>query len=83
MDHNIGHSAVKNSPQNRRFVREFNAPPYQGRVAPSEVSLVYHCVFEYYTLNASKNPRYQPNPQRSRYIGHQGQSNMNQQGTPL
>ena len=78
IDHNIGHSAMKIAPQNRRFVRDFNASPYQGRVVLGEVPLGYHYVFEHYTLNAYENPRYQPNPQKSQNIGYQEHNNMNQ-----
>jgi hypothetical protein len=28
IDYNNGHSAIKIAPQNRRLVKDFNAPPY-------------------------------------------------------
>jgi hypothetical protein len=59
IDYNNGHSAVKIAPQNRRLIRDFNAPPYQGRVVPGEVPPGYHCVSKHYTLNTYENPRYQ------------------------
>jgi hypothetical protein len=62
--YNNGHLAIKITPQNRRLARDFNAPPYQGRIAPSEVPSVYHCISEHYTLNAYENPGYQPNTPR-------------------
>jgi hypothetical protein len=34
-----GHSAAKIAPHSERIARDFNAPPYQGRLAPGEVPL--------------------------------------------
>jgi hypothetical protein len=59
-----GQSATKVALQRRRIARDFNAPPYQGRLAPGEVPPGYHYVAEHYTLNGCENPRYQPNAQR-------------------
>jgi len=59
-----GQLATKVAPQSRRLARDFNAPPYQGRLAPGEVPPGYHYVAEHYTLNGCENPRYQPNAKR-------------------
>jgi hypothetical protein len=53
-----GQSAIKVAPQSRRIARDFNAPPYQGRLAPEEVHTGYHYVAEHYTLNGYENPGY-------------------------
>jgi hypothetical protein len=34
IDNNNGHSTTRITPQSRRLARDFNAPPYEGRVAP-------------------------------------------------
>ena len=59
-----GHLAAEISPHSRRLASDFNAPPYQGRLAPREVPLGYHYVSKHYTLNDCENPEYQPNNQR-------------------
>jgi len=59
-----GHSAAKIAPHSQRIDRDFNAPPYQGRLAPREVLPGYHYVAEHYIWNGCENPRYQPNTQR-------------------
>jgi hypothetical protein len=53
-----GHSATKVAPQSWRIARDFNAPPYQGRLTPGEVPPGYHYIAEHYTLNGDENPRY-------------------------
>ena len=42
-----GQSATKVAPQSRWIARDFNAPPYQGRLAPGEVPPGYHYVAEH------------------------------------
>jgi hypothetical protein len=69
IDYNIGHSVVKIAPRNIRFVRDFNAPPYQRRVATGEIPHGYHCVCEHYTINAYENLGYQLNPPRGQNTG--------------
>ena len=59
-----GQSTTKIAPQSRRLARDFNAPPYQGRLAPREVPPGYHYVAKHYSLNGCENPGYQPNVQR-------------------
>jgi hypothetical protein len=83
IDYNNGHSVAKIAPQGKRHARDFNAPPYQGRVAPREVPPGYHSVSEYYTLNAYENPGYLPNPQRMQNNGYLEPNNVNQQGAPF
>jgi len=71
-----GHSAAKIAPHSRSIARDFNAPPYQGRLAPREVPPGYHYVAERYTLNGSENLGYQPNTwrmQNQRYPEPNGQ----------
>ena len=50
--------AIKFVPSYKRIARDFNAPPYQGRIAPGKIPLGYHYVSEYYTLNANENPSF-------------------------
>jgi hypothetical protein len=59
-----GHLAAKIAPRSRRLARDFNAPLYQGSVAPGEIPPSYHYVSEHYTLNGFENLGYQPNHQR-------------------
>jgi len=59
-----GQLATKIAPHSQRIARDFNAPPYQGRLTPGEVPPGYHYVVEQYTLNGCENPGYQPNTQR-------------------
>ena len=61
------------------LARDFNAPPYQERLASGEVPPCYHYVSEHYTLNDCENPRYQPNNQRIQNYGYLEPNN--QQGT--
>jgi hypothetical protein len=65
-----GQLATKVASQSRRIARDFNSPPYQGRLAPGEVPPGYHCVAEHYTLNGCENPGYQPNTQRMQNQSH-------------
>ena len=81
IDYNNSHSAIKIAPQKRRLVRDFDAPPYQGIVAPGEVPSGYHYDPEHYTLNAYENPGYQPNIQRGQNPGYPEPNNMNHHGT--
>ena len=74
-----GQSAIKIAPHSRRLARDFNAPPYQGRLAPREVPPGYHYVSKHYTLNGCENPGYQPNNQRIQNYGYPEPNN--QQGT--
>jgi hypothetical protein len=53
-----GHLFAKITPHSRRLARDFNAPPYQGRLAPRVVPLGYPYVSEHYTLNGCENPEY-------------------------
>ena len=39
-----GQSAIKVAPQSQRLARDFNAPPYQGRLTPRDVPPGYHYV---------------------------------------
>jgi hypothetical protein len=42
VDYSVCQSAVKIAPRYRRIVRDFNAPPYQGKVALGEIHPGYH-----------------------------------------
>jgi hypothetical protein len=53
-----GQSATKVAPQSWRIARDFNAPPYQGRLAPGGVPPSYHYIAEHNTLNGCENPGY-------------------------
>jgi len=44
VDYSVCQSAVKFAPGYKRLVRDINAPPYQGRVAPGEIPPGYHYV---------------------------------------
>jgi hypothetical protein len=59
VDYSDSQSAAKFASGGKRIVRDFNAPPYQGRVAPEEIPPGYHYVTEGYTFNAYENPGYQ------------------------
>lgn len=58
MDYSVGQLAAKIAPASRRLIRDFAAPPYQGRVAPGEIPPGYHYVTKGYALNAYENPGY-------------------------
>jgi hypothetical protein len=62
VDYNVCQSAVKIAPGYRRIVRDFNAPPYQGKVALGEIPLGYHYASDFYTLNVIENLGYQNVP---------------------
>jgi hypothetical protein len=79
VDYSVCQSAVKIAPRYRRIVRDFNAPPYQGKVAPGEIPPGYHYASDFYTLNAIENPRYQNVPQGTHGSGQQSQGNTSTQ----
>ena len=70
-NNNINTSAIKYAPFGRRIVRDFDAPPYQGEVAPGDIPPGYHYVSEFYTLNAHENPRDQGNAPGGQNFGRQ------------
>lgn len=76
-------SAAKFAPGYKKIIRDFNAPPYQGRVAPGELPPGYHYVSEYYTLDANENPRYQGAPQGSQNSRQQNRSNSSGQNVVM
>jgi hypothetical protein len=65
VDYSVSQSAAKFAPGGKRIVRDFNAPPYQGRVAPGEIPPGYRYVTEGYTLNAYENTGYQSAGQKT------------------
>lgn len=69
-------SAAKFAPAGARITRDFNAPPYQGRVALGEIPPGYHYVSEYYALNANENPGYQNSHHGTQSTGCQGHGNQ-------
>jgi hypothetical protein len=71
-----GQSVAKVAPHSRRLARNFNAPPYQGWLAPGDVLTSYHNVSKHYTLNGCKNPGYQPNNQRIQNYGYPEPNNQ-------
>jgi hypothetical protein len=71
VDYSVCQSAVKIAPGYKRIVRDFNAPPYQGKVAQGEIPLGYHYASDFYTLNAIENPGYQNVPQGTQGSGQQ------------
>jgi hypothetical protein len=78
VDYCVSQSAAKFAPGGRRIVRDFNAPPYQGRVALGEIPPRYRYVTEGYTLNAYENPGY-PSAGREAQGAFQGTQGFGQQ----
>jgi len=79
VDYSVCQLAVKIAPGYRRIVRDFNAPPYQGKVAPGEIPPGYHYASDFYTLNAIENPGHQNVPQGTQGSGQQIQGNTSTQ----
>jgi hypothetical protein len=80
VDYSVCQSTIKIAPGYRRIVKYFNAPPYEGKVAPGEIPPGYHYASDFYTLNAIENPRYQNVPQGtqgSRQPSHDNTSTQN------
>jgi len=71
-----GHLAAKIAPHSRRLARDFNAPPYQGRVIAGEIPPGYHYISKHYTLYGCENPGYQPNHQRMQNNGYPEPNNQ-------